>query len=377
MKKDSSQIGVNARKAVKFLDRFTSSRGDLPHDPIILQGPDDQYSSWSEVEAHYNTEAPTSDNISPAVDRLTTLDPKQGPESELSLNAEPTATGPLSQLLLDKLNFSKDPNAPSPTSTPPLSPSSSGPQSSKTSPEVKSATLIRHDKTPVPPALKPLLNPVVWYMHQKKDESGDMFFFLTNSADTIHLARDFAIPTKNIHQLRSALGLDETDTIPDDKPKKDLARSIVEPESKTLFSYNDVDSDEEEQVVFKPRGRGSTPASTNGRSHAAIKGRGRGKDTRSPRPTFSTPSVPSQTKPQIPIEEIDPDSFDRGGFGRGSTPLANVGNHNHNAYNSPRTYGQRGTPTQSGRGGGGGTSRGAARGGERGSARGKGRLFVP
>ncbi|RVX73900.1 hypothetical protein B0A52_02790 [Exophiala mesophila] len=377
LKKDSSQIGVNARKAVKFLDRFTSSRGDLSHDPIILQGPDEQYSSWSEVEAHYDTDATKTDDDSHPADRLTTLDPKKDQVNELSLTSEPTAASSLSQLLLDKLNFSKQPTAPSPTSTPPLSPPSSGPQSSKTSPEVKSATLIRNDKTPVPPALKPLLNPVVWYMHEKKDESGDTFFFLTNSADTIHLARDFAIPTKNIHQLRSALGLDETDAISDDKAKRDSARSTVEPEpkAKTLFSYNDVESDEEEQVVFKPRGRGSTPASTNGRGHATIKGRGRGKAARSPRPTFSTTTVSSQTKPQIPIEEIDPDSFDRGGFGRGSTPLANVGNHTHGAYNSPRTYGQRGTQTQSGRGGG--SSRGAARGGERGSSRGKGRLFVP
>ena len=380
MKKDSSQIGQNARKAVKFLDKTTSSRGDLPHDPVILQGPDDQYPTWAEVESHYINKALKTNGVIGGDVAICTTDAKQETDAELPLKANTGAGGALSQMLLDKLNFAKDPTASSPTSTPPLSPSSSGPQSSKTSPEVKSANMVRQDQAPVPPSLKPLLNPVVWYMHEKKAATDGNFFFLTNSADTVHLARDFGIPTKNIHQLRNALNLDEpnvkTETKAADEPKKEQAKATPPPEPKTLFSYEDVESDDEE-VVFKPRGRGAAHSSTSPRASGSGRARGKGRDTRSPRNSFSTPKQSSvQAKPQIPINEIDPDSFDRGSFGRGSTPLANVSNHTQAtqaSYNGNRGSGYRGT--QGGRGGN--YSRGGGRGIERGSARGRGRLFVP
>ena len=372
---------MNARKAVKFLDRSTSSRGDLKHDPVVLQGPDDQYTTWAEVEAHYlnenikTTSVPEEEEASvPAVN------PTQEKDAELPFKGTAAAGGALSQMLLDKLNFAKGPAPASPTSTPPLSPSSSGLQSSKTSPEVKSATMISHDQTPVPPSLKPLLNPVVWYMHEKKPAVDESIVFLTNSADTMHIARDFGIPTKNIHQLRSALGLGEPGEKKQEKPKKEAAKKEIvkkapRSEPKTLFSYEDVESDEEE-VVFKPRGRGSARATPAVRGPAAGSTRSKGGHVRSPRTSFSTPAQPVQSKPQIPIEEIDPDSFDRGSFGRGSTPLVNTGNHPQNQFPHTRGSGYRGNYGHGG-GRGANNARGSGRGLERGSTRGRGRLFVP
>ncbi|ETI28942.1 hypothetical protein G647_01394 [Cladophialophora carrionii CBS 160.54] len=378
LKKDSSPIGISARKAVKFLDRSTSSRGDLPHDPVILQGPDDQYPTWAAVEEHYLNESLKNAgiNVEPALPAIPPIPEK---EAEMPLKGNAGAGNALSQLLLDKLNFAKDPGTTSPSSTPPLSPSSSGPQSSKTSPEVKSATMLNQDQTPVPPSLKPLLNPVVWYVNEKKSLPDESLIFLTNSADTMHLARDFGIPTKNIHQLRSALGMDENEPQTQESSKKDAAKTVLASEPKTLFSYNDVDSDEEE-VVFKPRGRGSTRGAQLSRVTGAgpVPGpgsvRGRGGNTRSPRTSFSTPSQTPASKPQIPVEEIDPDSFDRGSFARGSTPLVNTSNHVPNQFNSGRGA-YRGNYFRGGRGAN--FNRGYGNGFERGATRGRGRLFVP
>ncbi|KIX00256.1 uncharacterized protein Z518_10395 [Rhinocladiella mackenziei CBS 650.93] len=372
LKKDSSQIGQNARKAVKFLDRSTSSRGDLRYDPVVLQGPDDQYATWPEVEAHYLNMNVKTAGINEEHVSISTMDNKQEKDAEVTLKGTAASGGTLSQMLLDKLNFAKDPATMSPTSTPPLSPSSSGPQSSKTSPEVKSATMNRQDQTPVPPSLKDLLNPVVWYMHEKKSPHDGNVVFLTNSADTMHLARDFGIPTKNIHQLRSALGLEETEAKAPENSKKESVKKPPRSEPKTLFSYDEVDSDEEE-VVFKPRSRGATRGP---RGSGAGNVRTKGGRTRSPRTSFSTPAQPAQPRPQIPVEEIDPDSFDRGSFGRGSTPLVNTGNPTHNQFNSSRHSGYRGNYGQ-GSGRGTNYSRGYGRGFERGSTRGRGRLFVP
>ncbi|RMZ91657.1 hypothetical protein DV736_g1101, partial [Chaetothyriales sp. CBS 134916] len=306
LKKDSSQIGQNARKAVKFLDRMTSGSDEA----VTLQGPD---------------------------------------EHDKAAKRASGSTNALSQMLLDKLNFASRPATASPASTPPVSPSVSEPQSSKASPLVRAAVVAVTpvDKSPVPAGLKPLLNPVAWYMHEKRAENN--VFFLTNSADTQHLARDFKIPTKTIHQLQP----------------------------KTLFSYEDESEDEE--VVFKPRGRGTARSTGGGRAGPYGSMRGKGGHPRSPRLSFSAPPN-SANKPQIPIEEIDPDSFDRGSFGRGSMPLANtgtLGNHPHNHFNgTPRGPSRAGfTPTGPSRGSS--YYRGTGRSFDRGSARGRGRLFVP
>jgi hypothetical protein len=362
LKKDASQIGQNARKSVKFLDKMTTGKTDLPNEPIILQGPDEQYATWPEVEAHYK------DGM---VDTVTQKQPE--PQTETDTASKRTSGLALSQVLLDKLNFS-GPAPTSPGSTPPMSPCSSEPQSSKTSPEVRTAIMAPAEKSPVPQILKALLNPVVWYYHEKEHGSTEVFF-LTNSADTQHLARDFKVPTKTIHQMRNTIGLEGGAVEPSKSSKKRNSPKPVETEPATLFSYED-ESDEEE-VVFKPRGGGRVAprALTNGR------GSTRKHQARSPRPSFaSQPQTPtSSNKPKIPIDEIDPDSFDRGSFARGGGQLANVSN------NGGNHMGQFEAPRANGIGRGGFPPTGPSRGGynrgrggvDRGAARGRGRLFVP
>jgi hypothetical protein len=357
LKKDASQIGQNARKSVKFLDKMTSGKSELPREPIIIQGPDEQYATWPEVEAHYKEGT---------AEALSQKEAEKQPENEVANKRN--SGGALSQMLLEKLNFA-GPQATSPGSTPPMSPLSSEPQSSKTSPEVRVAIMAAAEKSPVPPVLKALLNPVVWYVHEKQHGSTEVFF-LTNSADTQHLARDFKVPTKTIHQMRSTMGLEGAVTEPAKTGKKRNSPKPAEAEPRTLFSYED-ESDEEE-VVFKPRGRGAPRVSANGR------GSTRKHQPRSPRPSFgSQPQTPTNpSKPKIPIEEIDPDSFDRGSFGRGGGQLANVANNTGTHIGQFAERGNRGggfTPTGPARG-----NHYRGRGGsDRGTARGRGRLFVP
>jgi len=226
----------------------------------------------------------------------------------------------------------------------------------------------------VPPALKSLLNPVVWYVHEKNKGDQDIFF-LTNSADIQHLARDFKVPTKTIHQLRIMIGSISPTELAHEKERSVSSTAAAEP--KGIFSYEDESDDEE--VVFKPRGRGAARVTASGRGGAHGSMRSKTGQTRSPRLSFSSPAQP-QSKPQIPVEEIDPDSFDRGSFGRGSVPLANtgsIGNHAPNQFNGfSRGVGHRGGFAPAGPSRGMNYYRGQ-RGFDRGSGRGRGRLFVP
>lgn len=357
LKKDASQIGQNARKAVKFLDQVTSTP-NLSHDPVIIQGPDDQYLNWSDVESRY-------------VESVIQRD-----DPELAGSSAPRElVGPSdheAEKLIRDLSLSSDDIKTSPVSTPPLSPSASDPQSTKTSPETQYATITKHEATPVPPTLKSLINFVVWYTYESNNKAQPKrSIFLTNSADAAQIAKDFGVKPKTIHQLRASIETEQPVKKDQQTPKKKKSgpRSMSfknDAEPKTLFRYDEASS-EEEEVVFQPRTRDPPRPGSSGRgapnsNSNSFRGRGA---THSPSNSITVSTLP---KPQVPVEEIDPDSFDRGTFARGSTPLANVGSSyglpNHNA----------------GRGGQRNSSGSQQRGGFRGNGfrgRGRGRLFVP
>jgi hypothetical protein len=223
--------------------------------------------------------------------------------------------------------------------------------------------------------------------------------FLTNAAETASLARHFGVMPKSIHQLRGLIGLEEQEVKNRFKYERKHASPSstvmgdAEAEPRPLFRYEEEDEEEEEKddsdeevVVFKPRGRGMRGgASVRGASSTPL--RGVNGHHRSPVATFSTMGSPAPKKPEIPVEAIDPDSFDRGSFGRGSVPLANTAPHTPGHFQGfRRGTAHRGnfSPASSSRGGfspngpgRGGFYRGAPRGFDRGSVRGRGRLFVP
>lgn len=384
LRKDTSQIGLNAREAQKFLDQVTSGKDGFSGRLVTIQEPHEQYNTWADAEAHFILEAPQAqdDDVTPTEEKENAKTPV--PHEIEELERPQSSGGVISQMLLSKLNFSKAPEQSSPNSTPPTSPASSGRPSSKTSPVVTNASMIKDDASATPQMLKPLINSVVWYTYEKKSNVDNPdFLFLTNAAETAAVARSFGVAPKNIHQLRTAIGMEDQELKNHEKfSQKHLtppATAIAENEPKGLLKYEE-DSDDDDVVVFKARGRGTrATASTRGSPVGTM--RGKPGVQRSPAASMSTPN--GQVKPQIPIEEIDPDSFDRGSFARGSVPLANTGSNNHHPNNFqgfPRGIGARGAFSQAGPSrGGGGFHRGAPRGGfaDRGSNRGRGRLFVP
>lgn len=359
LKKDVSQLGQNARKAVKFLDQVTSTP-NLSHDPVVIQGPDDQYQKWSDVESRY---------VESVIQREESeVDASAGPRE--SIDAPATHAEP--EKLFQDLSLSSEDIKTSPVSTPPLSPSASDPQSTKTSPETQYAIMTKHEATPVPPTLRDLINFVVWYTYESNDSNQPKrSIFLTNSADAAQIAKDFGVKPKTIHQLRASIGSEQpAKKEQQGSKKKKGARPMSfkqDTEPKTLFRYDDASS-EDEELVFQPRSRDPPRPGSSGRGASnsnANSFRGRGA-MHSPSNSVNASTLP---KPQVPVEEIDPNSFDRGTFARGSTPLANVGLSYGPANNSNiGRGGQRNNNNQ--------TQRGGFRGnGFRG--RGRGRLFVP
>lgn len=362
MKHAPSQTGINAREAVRFLDRVTSGRDTIPIEKVSLQGPLEQYEQWSEAEQfllpEYVEEAKeVKENV------------KEESKEEIAENGALA----LSQQLLDKLNFKKTndadstPSADSPNSVH-LSVASSATQSSKTSPEVTAArlpgakmagngivngdnsgspTTLNNNKsfTSVPSNLHSLLNAILWRLHNTIDTSDSMTssILISNEHNTQTWAQKFGITVKSVNKLRQSI-------VYEDKEYKNRIKYLekaqpenpLTPEPGPTFKYEDSD---EEVVVFNGRGRG-------------IRGSTRGPRGRQP----ANPPRAAVPKPEVPSQPIDPDSFSR-------TPgVTKYPKDEDTAAPSPRPNfhprpfrgGFRGAPT-----------RGAP------SGRGRGRLWVP
>jgi hypothetical protein len=385
LKQDASQIGINARQTVEFLDRVTEGKDGLPVSAISLQGPTEQYQKWTGVEKHIiaeeNENGTKNMETSPVTEQPENL-PTNG--TTTVGKQVPDTTRVLSQMLLNKLNFAKEADI-----TPPTSPSSSNERSTKSSPEMIAAKPVQ-ETVIVPHSLQPLVNAVVWQANNAENAEANKpvpdLYFVSNSADAAALMRGFGVNTKNVHQLRQAIGHEDQELRNQSKylqkhttpPATAVATNDDEP--KPMFKYEE-DSDEE-QVVFKPRGRGAGSLTTQSASGSPVlrgstlaAARPSSSHRYSPRMGHSHPNRAESVKPEVPTEEIDPDSFDRGSFGRANGQrlvLSDTSLTNGSQHRAPFHRGGF-TPSGPSRG----FHRGSARGVDRGSLRGRGRLFVP
>lgn len=364
MKRAGSQVAINAREAVRFLDRVTSGKDNTPTDRVVLQGPMEQYENWEDAEQFFlpeYEEEPEPQETNGAVENAQVEQPPSDGEKSLEKDD-------MSQLLLSKLNFQKDSDAASMASNR----TSSGPPSRQSS---KNSRTSRENASPLangaanqgsvhrrsesgsviptaPLSLRPLLSALLWRLHNGPDASNaaKACILITNDRTTQVWAQKFGIGTKNIQQLRTSIQYEEREY--KNRCKYVEKTQGVQPEPKTLLSY-DEESDEDE-LVFVPRGRGK----------AVVRGSSRGAH----RKTTPAKPVPVQ-ETDVPSQPIDPNSFSRS-LGPNTTttttkpavearpqPIAGTG-----------TVGSRGSP--SARRGPRGVTRG--RGG-----RGGGRLWVP
>jgi hypothetical protein len=377
LKRAGSQVAINAREAVRFLDRVTSGKDHITADRVILQGPMEQYDRWEEAEKFF---LPEFEEEPEAIDdSFANAEPATDPATDPAIDAlAKSESDDLSQMLLSKLNFKKDPEATSITSvgTPSGPGSRTSSRSSRTSPECaqhdsngskndKCKSKSNHQRSisgsvipTAPPALRPLLSALLWRLHNGPDaeNSAKTCILITNDRDTQVWAQKFGIGVKNILQLRTAIQYEEreyknrckyvekTQTQPQNQPR------AAEP--KTLLSYEE-ESDEDE-LVFVPRGRGKGPPP---------RGASRGGSRKAPPKPVPAPVEPTVTV-EVPTQPIDPDSFSRSLGGATKTPPADL-----TVQQTPR--GNSGASRRSSNG-----RRGASR-GARGNGRGRGKLWVP
>ncbi|OJD15847.1 hypothetical protein AJ78_03944 [Emergomyces pasteurianus Ep9510] len=392
LKKSGSQIGMNAREAVRFLDRVTSGRHDIPSSKIALQGPMEQFETWDEAEKYFLPEFEEEVEDFSEID----VDADDRKASHKGIENGEAKTGQMdtqnlnemSQMLLSKLNFKKEPDTASIASGGTRSnPASLASGSSQTSPECTSAKLaaapslttnIRHSPNAhrrsasgsvipsVPSTIKPLLSAVLWRLHGQSDQTlgVNSCILITNDRTTQTWAQKFGITAKNIHQLRTAI-------IYEEKEFKNHCKYIeknqtVEPER--LLSYEG--QSDEDVLVFVPRGPGKSASRGTPIRRATPRKVAASDRIASTSTNGSSVKPKNQAAPDVVVEvpsvPIDPDSFNRNFGAAKLTPPADAA--------TPKGNPPRGPVGSSPRG----PRRGAPRGPPlRGATRGRGKLWVP
>lgn len=378
LKRAGSQVAINAREATRFLDRVTSGKDQIVADRVTLQGPNEQYEHWHDAEKYF---LPEFEEEPEAVNGVNATD-ADGPEviaEKQEANGVPQDD--LSQMLLSKLNFKKEPEATSTTSAgSPSGPASrTSSQSSRTSPECaqhENGASPKSDKSKsghersasgsiipmAPAALRPLLTALLWRLHSGPDakNSAKSCILVSNDHDTQVWAQKFGIGVKNILQLRTAIQYEEREYKNRCKYVEKTQTQAQTPEPKTLLSYEE--DSEEDELVFVPRGRGNGTGNGKGPSRGA-----RGGASRKATAKTSPPAPEAKTTMEVPTQPIDPNSFSRSLGGASKPPPT--------ADPSPQQgapRGNGGSRRANGRGRG-----GAGRGAPRGNGRGRGKLWVP
>ena len=377
---------MNAREAVRFLDRVTSGKHNIPASKIVLQGPMERFATWEEVERFFLPEYQEEVQKTP-VDAGNNNAEVKSMENENGVRQQVEGLNEMSQMLLSKLNFKKEPEVTSVhsggTRSFPTSPLSG---SSRASPEFsnshleESVSTVEDDEPnaqyvipPVPNAIKPLLNSILWRLHAQPESSTSpsRCILVTNDRNNQNWAQKFGITVKTVPQLRTSIIYEEKEFKNHCKYLEKNAAATQAAEPKTLLSYED--ESDEDVLVFVPRGhaksrsdgkspRPETRKPTGPRATRATNGHANG-NARSKDITTAEPSV------EVPTVPIDPDSFSRniGPLKQQQKPpgLVNTGGMNRGSPgNVPRVGGgRRGGPR-------GGMSRG-------GSTRGRGKLWVP
>jgi hypothetical protein len=332
-KNAQNRHGEDVRETLKWLDEATSRHSN----PIALQGAEDHFPEWKDVEKFVvprtlfsendgldDAEIETDADAGPdeALNSLTLIDvPRKTPVSSIA-SAGSRSLSP-SSLLSQRSSISAE--------SPPTSPvkAFSSPAKGGKAPAQQNGT----SGSSVPESLQPLFNYILWRIHQEQDPVAalESFIFLCNDPSKVNYAKGFEIKTKRLEQLREAIGREDR-------------------ESKNR------------QLVVQREQNSSTPAV----GHKPSNSNGNSATNKPP------PKAPAAmlSKQSAQANVIDPDAFDR------NNPTAFTQTNTENIPNSPKVRANAASPSHGGRGAP-FAPRGHPRGNFRGGPRGRGNFGAP
>lgn len=291
-KRSSGRISLDAQEALTWLDAVTSQ--DQPSaSRVNIQGPDDRFTSWAEVEKYLLPDTYLSQNgnddheVSGLPHDLSNRTKLQDGEDHTSLSSSSSLPkDPTSPQSVDSSVASNVAN-PERNSDRSVSPAASKSGMSDRERNTDSNAAQANAQSRVPRFLQPLLNYVLWRMHhcQNSSQIANPFILVTNDIVTTSCAQKFGVRVKHVEQLREAIKREERDFKNRQQlvqkenglsSPKQVQMQLPETKSEEAKGNDDDQDSEEEEILFKSR----------------------------------RPAAPKQTPPQKP-QQLDPNSFKR------------------------------------------------------------------
>ncbi|KAF9698675.1 hypothetical protein EKO04_003171 [Ascochyta lentis] len=368
LKNGNERINADAREAVKWLDDITSMASPDAANSVLLEGVEEAYTTWEQVEKFMLPDTLLSMDDSESDDDDDDDDYHEDLESSfnaLDMSDETSISS----------THSLDDTAPKTPESPRSLPTKTKPdqhQDATHKPDVNaiplespdrtarnSAELSRGERSPrraVPAYLKPLFNHVLWRINKESNPDAALasFILLTNDPTKQMIASKFGIRAKRLEQLRDTVAREDREyknhlTLHRIESESSLTKKTAPATSKAAerpnSSHSNQDkpeegSDDEDVVLFQRAPRGPAATTNNHRvwdpndfgrtkqqqsprggrgGHAGHRGRGvpssRGRGSAFvPRGAYVPPGPPVRAPPvprHDPNAPIDPNSYAR------------------------------------------------------------------
>lgn len=360
----NNRHGEDVRETLRWLDEATSK---YPH-AVTLQGAEDFYGTWSEVEKfavprtlfseHDLQEVEADDE--PEFDSAIDDDMHKLTLGDVTGKTPVSSAGSVGSRSVSPASLRSQRSSVSALS-PPTSPikAVSSPAKSPVCDRSPNST------TSVPVRLRPLFNFILWRIHQELDPVAalETFIFLCNDQSKVNYAKGFEIRTKRLEQLRETIGREDRDfrnrqmiqqrdnhTAPNVTTKRSpptapaamvaqqqAAANVIDPDAfgRQPIAHGPAMSQPVQQPPFHPRSPHmphTPPQAARGGQPFAPRGNPRGnfRGPRGGRGNFNGPgrggfAPNNRSDGTFPNGQIDPNSFSRprgnGNTGRGGRKL--------------------------------------------------------
>lgn len=354
----TERINADAREAVKWLDEATSLSASADADRVQLEGVDEAYTKWDDVEQFLLPETLLSMDIE---DSEPDDDDHYHEDLESSFNALDVSDETSMSSTHSSGDLPKTPESPRASMSKSLKPNEdSAIESTVVARTVRNSTDLPcselSSKGVVPNYLQPLFNHILWRIKKETnpDAALEFFILLTNDPTKHMIAQKFGVRAKRLEQLRDAVAREDREyknhmtvhKLEVESTANELASSTPKaserPKSSSATESIAINkSDDEDVVLFSrvPRGPAAStikqrvfdpndfartkphqsPRGGRGGTYIPPRGRGapptfRGRGSVAPRGAYVPPSPAFRAAPASrhdPNQPLDPDSFTR------------------------------------------------------------------
>ncbi|KAK6435338.1 hypothetical protein LTR95_008473 [Oleoguttula sp. CCFEE 5521] len=210
-KNASTRHGEDVRDTLEWLDHATTN---YPH-TIRLQGADETYERWEEVERFTVPRSLFSEHDHVAADQEQDVSAlEEDIATELTLTERGRKASISSMNTASSTSAARSSVQSARSSMSPVSPPTSPAKAYTTAAtEASTGGSQGSGSTAVPVRLRPLFNYILWRIHQELDPVAalETFIFLCNDPIKVNAAKGFDIRCKRLEQLRDAVGREERD----------------------------------------------------------------------------------------------------------------------------------------------------------------------